>query len=697
MTPRTSDAQAFSNPLTFRQVLFSELEGDSLTGAFRVVVSADGLDVYVSARDSRGIAHFQRDTNTGTLTFAAFYEAKVPTATGPQPVFDLVISPDDRFIYVAMGATSTLPPGIIRFNRSVLDGSLALRAFFQGGASGTAGLAAPRYLAIAPDGRHLYVYSVGDTVELAGLTVLGTDPDTGTITFVQRRTADPAVPNGLNDTQQVVVSPDGRHVYLAGGTGQGIGVFRRNLVSGEVTFSTFVFLPADTGTENVRSVAISPNGTHAYAALRATNQLLVFARDDVGGNLTLIDRLVEGQNFIRGLFGPDRVTVSPDGARVYVISRNNPTQVTTFVRDSESGLLTLRGVIRDGAATGLHVLDGNATPAVSPDSEDLYVPNSISQTLAVFVAQRPDLPCQDYPGIADEYDAFKTAFSLVDDLDGDGLPENAVIALIRQATCVARIGLDFDESITNAYLYNLFTLQVEPAVSGTGELFDFQRAIAALMMTSAAFQAALDAELNSQNLGLTPFYAVVTCTQDGCQPARSVAVRTANEPFSGEGDPDDDGVTNAEEWANTEARGGTLEEFAIAALDPRFDGTTVPVAPESRGGGTCFVATAAFGTPLAHELYVLRDWRDRDLLPRAPGTAFVDTYYRLSPPVAHFIAERPVLRAMVRVLLTPVVILAKLRLVGLTLAVAAFVIVLRSGNAFRTGFRKRRLSKTLSD
>lgn len=692
LKPRPASAQLFANPLTLRQALFTELESDSLTGAFRSVVSSDGLDVYVSSRDSLGIAHFLRDPDTGTLTFQAFYPAQVAGAGVPQPVFDLVISPDDRFIYVALGATPTLPPGIVRFNRSTLDGSLSVRQFFKGGASGTAGLAAPRFLGIAPSGAHLYVYSIGDGTELAGLTVLASDSDTGALTFVERRAADPALQNGLNDTQQVIVSPDGRHIYLAGGTGQGIGVFRRNLISGEITFSTFLFLPAASGTENVRSVAVSPDGEHAYAALRATNQLLVFSRDDVGGNLTEVDRLVEGQNFIRGLFGPDRVLVSPDGARVYVISRNDPTQVTAFSRDSVTGLLELRGVIRDGVATGLDVLDGNATPAVSPDSEHVYVPNSVSDSLAVFVTERPDLPCQDFPGIADEYAAFQTAFSLVDDLDADGVPENATLALIERASCITGTGREFDESITNAYLLNLISLQLEPAVFDTMELVDFQRAIAALMLISGAFQTALDTELNNQGLDLQPFYAVVACNGDSCTPARS-ATRAPDEPFSGEGDPDGDGVTNAEEWANTDARGGTILEFAIAALDSRFDGSTEPV--DLDGDGDCFIATAAFGTPLARELYVLRDWRDDSLLPSAPGAAFVDTYYRLSPPLAKSIAERPMLRSAARAVLAPLIGSLKAGHVGVLLA-AGLLGLLASAFAGRR-LRSRRCGLVLTD
>ena len=96
------------------------------------------------------------------------------------------------------------------------------------------------------------------------------------------------------------------------------------------------------------------------------------------------------------------------------------------------------------------------------------------------------------------------------------------------------------------------------------------------------------------------------------------------------------------------------------------------------GGGGCFIATAAFGSPMAPQVQLLREVRDKYLLSNGPGRAAVQAYYAVSPRIADVIGRSEMLRAAVRVGLMPILGWASLTLwspgLGLTLPLLSVVV-----------------------
>jgi hypothetical protein len=97
----------------------------------------------------------------------------------------------------------------------------------------------------------------------------------------------------------------------------------------------------------------------------------------------------------------------------------------------------------------------------------------------------------------------------------------------------------------------------------------------------------------------------------------------------------------------------------------------------------CFIATAAYGSPLEAELGTFRAFRDGVLLKSSAGVAIVEGYYQWSPPAAEYIAGRPALAWAARIILTPLAWAMKAPVLAVT-----FVLLL--GVVCRAAWRTRR-------
>jgi len=98
----------------------------------------------------------------------------------------------------------------------------------------------------------------------------------------------------------------------------------------------------------------------------------------------------------------------------------------------------------------------------------------------------------------------------------------------------------------------------------------------------------------------------------------------------------------------------TIADVNAAETNITMNGDYSITAKFKTAGG-CFIAAAAYGTPMAEEIEILREFRDKYLLTTTVGKSLVEFYYRVSPPIAEFINEHPSLRPIVRVGLLPAV------------------------------------------
>ena len=111
--------------------------------------------------------------------------------------------------------------------------------------------------------------------------------------------------------------------------------------------------------------------------------------------------------------------------------------------------------------------------------------------------------------------------------------------------------------------------------------------------------------------------------------------------------------TSSESYSTT-----TDATLIIGGISDTFSVTTISGSSGGGGGGGgggCFIATAAFGSPLAGQVEILRQFRDRYLLTNDLGRKFVSWYYLSGPAAANYIKDKPLVKAAVRLALYPLI------------------------------------------
>src|SRR3954451_13619433 len=340
-----------------------------------LAISPDGKSLYVASEDSDAVAVFDRAPLTGVLTQKAGPAGCVVNAGSPDispcdnngRALDgpagIAVSPDGKTVYV----TVKFNDAVVVFDRDATSGALTQKAGPEGctvkdtsadqaNCDNTArALGEPSGLAIDPDGERVYVSARAS----AAIAVFDRNTSTGALT--QKADEDGCVVNGpsadvltcdnagraLNAPMSLMLTPDGRNLYVASSVSNAITVFDIGAASGVATQKAGAAgclvnaASADVATcdHTARAlggafgVTVSPDGENVYAAAATSDAVTTFDRSTANG--TLIQKpgppgcLVNGPstdvatcvNNGRALDGADTVAMSPDGTSAYVVGQ----------------------------------------------------------------------------------------------------------------------------------------------------------------------------------------------------------------------------------------------------------------------------------------------------------------------------------------------------------------------------------------
>jgi DNA-binding beta-propeller fold protein YncE len=399
--------------------------GRAITEITGIEISPDGKFVYgASTNPAHAISVFARDATNGGLTQLSGTDACVSESgldenddvcadgRGLTEVKELAISPDGENLY-AVGAGSGESEGALTtFDRDQTTGVITQKdgpaGCVQNGVEPipqevvlaqaipdcgyATALSEPTSVTVTPDGRHVYVTGSGGGSE--SIVAFERNPDTGELTRLPGDSGCVSWDGGdgisaeacefgraMFEPTDVVVSADGRHVYVAASearpndeSGHGPGAvvaFARDQETGELDQ-----LPLQDGCVSVPdleagcapgrghmdalSITMSTDNRFVYLASQGEDTInigvgavSVFARNGITGGLTQAEApggcisenggdgsdggaIGEDCATGRAMIEPSGVAVSPDGVNLYA-SGGDDASVVIFRPDSQTG------------------------------------------------------------------------------------------------------------------------------------------------------------------------------------------------------------------------------------------------------------------------------------------------------------------------------------------------------------------------
>ncbi|MDR2466943.1 MAG: lactonase family protein [Prevotellaceae bacterium] len=232
----------------------------------------------------------------------------------------------------------------------------------------TSGIANPSFLALAPDGKHLYSVSETDD-DSASVHAFRMDGDRGPIHLNAQLT-------GGASPCHVSVEPAGRFLVAANYTGGSITVFPL-AADGSIAPATQKFGFDDSIKSHLHCTVFSPDGKFLFATDLGKDRIYGFrVTPDDNPRLTL-DSSVE----LEKGSGPRHLVFHPSGKYAYVI--NELAGTVTAMRYDNGSLLPFQYALSD--TTSGKGGKGSADIRISPDGRFLYSSNRLkADGIAIF-------------------------------------------------------------------------------------------------------------------------------------------------------------------------------------------------------------------------------------------------------------------------------------------------------------------------
>jgi len=298
--------------LTFVQTITnSDIGNLGLRGANAILVSPDNKHVYIASTLDNALVIFTRDTTTGQLTLVEIQQDGLNGGDGLGGASGLAISADNLRLYV----TGFQDNALSVFDRDVNSGALTFLQLQQDGVDGVEGLAGPTSVTVSQD--NIFIYATGSSDN--AVVIFTRNPALGELAYVGSLTNGIAGINGLAGAYDVAISPDNQHLYVVSNSDSALVAFNREMTTGNLTFIAAYQdgVSGINGLGGARSLILSPQGKTIFVAGANDNALTMFSREANNGLLSFNTAVVNNVGGITTLDGATAVDISPDSNYVY--------------------------------------------------------------------------------------------------------------------------------------------------------------------------------------------------------------------------------------------------------------------------------------------------------------------------------------------------------------------------------------------
>ncbi len=180
---------------------------DGLDGPLWIAVSDDGKNLYTTGFFDDSVVVFDRDRNTGTLTYRQLLKDGVGGVNGLNGAYAMWMDSKSKYIYVG-----GLDDNAVSVFRRGSHGSLSQVQQVTQGVDGVSGITGVRGLVGDKRGDHLYAVSLDDSA----ISTFDIRNGHGTLTQTQVIRDTDAGIDGLGGATGINITPDGRYVIATG-------------------------------------------------------------------------------------------------------------------------------------------------------------------------------------------------------------------------------------------------------------------------------------------------------------------------------------------------------------------------------------------------------------------------------------------------------------------------------------------------